>query len=103
MRSWSARIGSRRLSAPPNSAVPGVVHARDGAQLGGLLLWRGVIQKVPPADLRAGEVLEEARLAQGRVDLDVKMEPRVGRPPPPPVRRRLVQHHHVWKRHAPQV
>src|SRR5437764_4068732 len=89
--SWSERIGSSRLSAPATSAALRVMHARDCLELGRLLLRGGVVQEVPAADLRASEVLEEARLAERRVDLDVKMKSRVGRA----VRRRLVQHHHV--------
>src|SRR5919106_3201159 len=67
-RDWSRR------SAPDTSApvLLCVVHARDGLELRGLLLGSGVVQEVAAADLRAGEILEEARLAQGGMNLDVE-------------------------------
>src|SRR5207247_11435450 len=73
MRSWSASIGSRRVSTPTTSASLRVVCARDRLELGGLFLRSGVVQEIPAADLRAGEVLEEAWLAKRRVDLAVEM------------------------------
>jgi hypothetical protein len=75
------------------------VRVRDGLQLGGLLLRRGVVEEVASPDLRTAQILEQARLAQRRMDLDVEVEPVVCRA----VGRRLVQHHHVRERHPPQV
>src|SRR5438876_11605947 len=98
MESCSARIGSRSFDALLTSAPLRVVDRRDRPQLRGFLLGRRVIQKIAAPDLRAGEVLEETRLAQWRVDLDVKMETGIR-----VVCGRLVQHHHVWKRHPPDV
>src|SRR5260370_924708 len=102
MDSWSARIGSTRRSAvstsagiafaapprpPPPFAAVFIVHARDRLQLGGLLLGRGVVQKVAAPDFGAGEVLEQSLLAQRRVNLDVKVKARIRA-----IGGRLVQH-----------
>src|SRR5512143_1959518 len=75
------------------------MDARDGLKLSRLLLRGRVVEEVAAADLRAGEILEEARLAQRGMNLDVEVKSR---------RRlslggRLVQHHHVRERRAPQV
>src|ERR1041385_8842457 len=65
IRSWSARMDARSPSpASILRRLPGM-HARDGAQLGGLPLRRRVVEEVAPADLGAREVLEQARLAGG--------------------------------------
>src|ERR1041385_2513527 len=99
IRSWSARMGARSPSPPSILRRLPVMHARDGAQLGGLLLRRRVVEEVAPADLRAREVLEQPRLAERRQDLDVEVEAGVDRS----AGRRLVEHHHVWESHPPQV
>src|ERR1043166_10000754 len=65
IRSWRARIGASSPSAPGMLCLLPVMHARYGAQLGGLLLRRRVVEEVAPADLGAGEVLEQPRLAGG--------------------------------------
>src|SRR5437867_3390967 len=99
IRSWIERSGSRRLLAASTLGAQRVVHARDRPQLGRLLLRGRVVQKIPSSDLRTGEVLEEPRFAQRRMDLDVKVEAGTGRP----VGGRVVQHHHIRERHATQV
>src|ERR1051325_1211357 len=99
IRSWRARIGASSPSAPAISGLLPVMHAGYRAQLGGLLLGRRVVEEVAPADLGAGEVLEQSRLAEGRKDLDVEVEAGVDRA----VGRRLVEHHHVGKPHPPEI
>src|SRR5437763_15941861 len=99
MRSCSARMGSSRCAASVTSTTLGVVHARDRLQLRRRVFRGGVAQEVAGADLRTREVLEQARLAQRGVELNMKMESRVGRS----VRGRLMQHHPRRKRQAPQA
>src|SRR5258708_4363442 len=99
IRSWSATIGASRASAPAILRLLPVVHARNGAQLGGLLLRSGVVEEIAAADLGPREVLEQPRLPERRIDLDVEVEPGVGRA----VRRRLVEDHHVGEPHPPEV
>src|ERR1043166_597854 len=99
IRSWRARIGPSSPSAPAMSGLLPVMHAGYRAQLGGLLLGRRVVEEVAPADLGAGQVLEQPRLPEGRKDLDVEVEAGVDRA----VGRRLVEYHHVRKPHPPEV
>src|SRR5881396_143510 len=98
MDSWTDRIGSSRLSGPVTSPPLGVMDVRHRLQLGGLLLGRSVVEKVPASDFGAGEVLEQSRLAQRRMNLDVKVKAWIRA-----IGGRLVQHHDVGKRHPPQV
>src|SRR5215207_5558178 len=101
VRSSGAGCPSSAPSVSTNALTPGVlvVDVGRGAQLGRLLLGGGVAQKVPAADLGAGEVLQEVRPAERRVELDVEVETRII----PAVGRRLMQRHHVGERYLPEV
>src|SRR6266487_479947 len=79
MRSCSARMGSSRCAASVTSTTLCEVHARDRLQLRRRVFRGGVVQEVAAADLRAREVLEQARLAQRRVDLNMEMKTGMGR------------------------
>src|SRR5262249_13037242 len=76
-----------------------VMSLRLRAQLGGFLFGRRVAQKIPSADLRSRQILQQIWTAQRRMKLDVKMEPSMIAA----VGRRLVQRHDVGERHSPQV
>ena len=56
------------------SAERQVVRPAGRDELGGLLLRRRVAEEVAAANLRAGEVLEQIRPAQRRMELDVEVE-----------------------------
>src|SRR6185312_6946790 len=63
------------------------------------LLFRGrVAEEVPAADLRPGEVLEQVRSAQRRMEFDVEMEPFDAS-----IERGLMERHHIWKWHLPEI
>ena len=49
-----------------------------------LLFRRRVAEKVAPANLRTGEVLQQVRAAERRVELDVKVEPQASALAPAP-------------------
>src|SRR5690348_14051065 len=68
------------------------------AKLCSLLLRTRVAEKIAAADLRPGEVLDEARLSQRRMKLNMKVEARCGSRG-----RRLVERHDVWKRRPPEI
>ena len=72
---------------------------RLGSQFSRFFLGRGVAQETASADFGAGEILQQIRFAQRRMDLDVKMKTVVS----DAIGRRLVQDHHVWERHLPEI
>ena len=67
---WTARAAVTLRLRP----APTVVRTAGSRQLGGLFLRRGVAEEVAAADLRTGQVLEQVRPAQRRMELDVKVE-----------------------------
>ena len=61
-----------------------VVRPAGGDELRRLLFRRRVAEEVAAADLRTGEVLQQVRPAQRRMELDVEVEPSDVRPSPAP-------------------
>ena len=61
-----------------------VVRPAGRDELRRLLFRRRVAEKVAAANLRTGEVLQQVRAAQRRVELDVEVEARRRRPSPAP-------------------
>src|SRR2546423_636587 len=80
-----------------NSSPLSVVHAGQRPQLSGLLCRRITTQKISAADLGSGEILEEIRPAQRRMNLDVKMKVAIIAA----IGRRLMQRQNVRKGHPP--
>ena len=99
-RAWigasSGWTGARRHASTHAGAE--VVRTAGSGQLGGLLFRRRVAQEVAAADLGPGQVLEQVRPAQRRMELDVEVESSDVL-----LQRRLVKRHHVGERHPPQV
>src|SRR5215510_14400720 len=75
-----------------------VMSRRDGLQLCRLGFGRGVVEEIAAADLGTGEVLEQARLSQRRMNLNVEVISRSGT-----LRGPVVQDHDVRHGHAPEV
>src|SRR5712664_4441691 len=97
MRSCKFLIGMRSVRA---SAIASlcfrtvlIVHFRLGAQFGCSLLRRSVTQKIAAANFRPGQILQQIRFAERRVELDMEMERAVVAT----ISRSLVQRHDVRK------
>src|SRR5689334_17444870 len=54
-----------------------IVNIRSTAKLFGFFFRGGVAQEVPAADFRTRQILEQIRLTQWRMKLDVKVKARV--------------------------
>src|SRR5262245_49778316 len=75
-----------------------VMSRRNGLQLRRLRLGRCVVEEIASADLGSGEVLEQARLSQRRMNLNVEVISRsIG------LRGRVMKDHDVRHGHAPEV
>src|SRR5262245_5932938 len=75
-----------------------VMSRRDCLQLCRLGFGRGVVEEIASADLGSGEVLEQARLSQRRMDLNVEVKSRSGG-----LRWPVVEDHDVRHGYAPEV
>ena len=68
---WDRMVDVR--TAADHAARP-VVRPAGGDELRRLLFRRRVAEKVAAANLRTGEVLQQVRAAERRVELDVEVE-----------------------------
>src|SRR5262245_59115507 len=75
------------------------MHVRQIPQLVRLLFRQGVAKEIATADFRTCKIFQEARLAQRRMELNVKMKTVVDFA----VSGGMMQSHDVWEGNAPKV
>src|SRR5689334_14366413 len=95
--SWSSGSRNARTSGKSRPRRRLVVNIRKRPQFFCFLFRQGIAEEVAAADLGTRQILQEVRLAQWRMELDMKMKRAVIRP----VGWSLVEGHYIGKRHAP--